>query len=98
LAHYCGTGGAVIDTKLLGASDLYECPRRYWFIEDLWASYVALNMGWNLTGSAATFSFIEDSRDQFHQHIYTKEAMYRHLYRKRGFNAAHQSSYLQDTV
>lgn len=65
-AHYIGTCGMVIDNSIFADPRLFECPEEFWFIEDVWLSYVANHLhGWKLTGSAAKFRFKPDLRNQF---------------------------------
>ena len=52
-AHYCGTGGMVIDISIFADQKVFDCPKKYWFIEDLWLSYVGYIRGWKLKGSKA---------------------------------------------
>lgn len=40
LATYCGPGGMIIDSRLLGARRLLECPEEYMMMDDIWLSYV----------------------------------------------------------
>src|ERR1017187_2965044 len=40
-ASLTGTGGMVADTAVFRDPRLLRCPRRYWFAEDIWLSYVA---------------------------------------------------------
>jgi glycosyltransferase involved in cell wall biosynthesis len=51
--QYCGTGGMVIDISIFGEQRVFDCPKKYWFIEDLWLSYVGHTSGWKLKGSKA---------------------------------------------
>jgi hypothetical protein len=64
---YCGTGGMVVDTGIFLEPALFRCPRRYWFIEDLWLSYYASHiLGWELRQSAIDFQLAdEDGYDQY---------------------------------
>jgi hypothetical protein len=39
LAHYCGTGGTVLDGNVLQDPGLFTCPPRYRMLWDLWLSF-----------------------------------------------------------
>jgi glycosyltransferase involved in cell wall biosynthesis len=51
--QYCGTGGMVVDISIFSDNKVFDCPKKYWFIEDLWLSYVGHTKGWKLKGSKA---------------------------------------------
>lgn len=51
--QYCGTGGMVVDISIFQDNKVFDCPRKYWFIEDLWLSYIGHTKGWKLKGSKA---------------------------------------------
>jgi hypothetical protein len=54
--HHCGTGGMVADMEIFMERDLYECPKKYWFIEDLWLSYFSSHVkGYKLLKSSTIF-------------------------------------------
>lgn len=83
-AHYCGTGGAVWDSDLFKHAELFHCPRRFWFIEDLWASYFASGvLGWGLFGSGARIWSEKDGLDQYHGLRLQKSAFLRYLRRRK---------------
>jgi hypothetical protein len=78
--HYCGTGGMVADTAVFLEPSLFACPRRFWFVEDLWLSYVADHrLGWQLRKSAVRIDMDTDGQDQFVYLWATKSALLRHL-------------------
>jgi hypothetical protein len=63
-AHYVGTGGMISDTTVFRTRHLFDCPRRFWFVEDLWLCYVAQqHFGYDLRKSPAEFEFADDGRD-----------------------------------
>ena len=39
--EYCGTGGMVLPSKVFLCDELYEIPEKFFFIEDLWLTFVA---------------------------------------------------------
>jgi hypothetical protein len=54
--HHCGTGGMVADMEIFMEKGLYECPKKYWFIEDLWLSYFSSHKkGYKLLKSSTVF-------------------------------------------
>lgn len=64
---YCGTGGTIVDSTIFTQDILYECPQQYWYIEDLWLSYVASHvLGWKLLKSGVDMHLDEgDYKDQW---------------------------------
>jgi GT2 family glycosyltransferase len=40
--NYAGTGGLVCSAKFFLNDDFFECPEKYYIIDDLWLSYFAL--------------------------------------------------------
>jgi hypothetical protein len=62
---YCGTGGAIFDTSIFTVDGVYDCKKRYWFVEDLWICAVARKLGWEIKRSKTKFKFLEqDGKDQ----------------------------------
>jgi glycosyltransferase involved in cell wall biosynthesis len=79
---YCGTRGMICDTAVFADARLFECPRRFWFVEDLWLSYCADHLlGWTLQKSHVRVDADEDGLDQFHYLHPTKARLLRHLVR-----------------
>ena len=65
-ADYCATCGMVVDTHVFTETGFFRCPRRFWFVEDLWLSFYADHLlGWNLRKSSVEFGVDLDGRDQF---------------------------------
>lgn len=62
---------------------LFACPRRYWFVEDVWLCYVAgwLN-GYGLFRSPAQFEMAEDEHALFRTLGRTRRKLQRHLIRQ----------------
>lgn len=82
-ADYCGTGGMLANTGIFTEDGLYKCPKRYWFIEDLWLSYFAkYELGWQLTRTEADLPIIEDGSDQLVNLIDAKTSFYKYLENK----------------
>jgi hypothetical protein len=65
-ADYCGTGGMICDISIFQDEELFECPKDYWFIEDLWLCYYASFIKkWELKPSRAKITLIEDGKNQW---------------------------------
>jgi hypothetical protein len=80
---FCATRGMVCDTRVFLKPGLFDCPRRFWFVEDLWLSYYADNiMGWRLFKSDANVSTDAAPHAQYHYLGATKDIMLRHLVRR----------------
>ena len=86
IASLIGTGGMIIDTAVFRDARLFRCPRRYWFVEDLWLSYVAGHLcGYTGFRSSAGFSFDESAEDNHAQYRvlgHTKVRFLRYLVRQ----------------
>ena len=82
-ADYVGTGGMVADPRIFADPGLFRCPRRYWFVEDVWLSYYASHVrGWRLRRSRAEFRFAPDEHDIDTTLWSTKARMFRYLKRR----------------
>jgi hypothetical protein len=80
---FCGNGGMICDTHIFLEPELYRCPRRFWFVEDLWLSYYADHvMSWQLFKSAAAIEKEPDDQGQFENLGATKDLMFRYLVRQ----------------
>lgn len=66
-ATYVGTGGMICDINVFKNPKIFEIPKKYWFIEDLWLSHIAKKMGYELLKSKVHMEFMpgEAVRDQF---------------------------------
>lgn len=65
-ADYCGTGGMIVDTSIFKEKEVFKCPKRYWFVEDLWLSFIAKHRyNWRLMRSITDLEIQEDGKDQF---------------------------------
>jgi GT2 family glycosyltransferase len=77
---YCGTGGMLIDSSVFLDERLYEIPKEYIFIEDLWLSYFAkYEHSYNLIGCSIDLKIIEDGNDQYVNLKKLKEEFYKLL-------------------
>jgi GT2 family glycosyltransferase len=86
---YAGTGGLICDTSIFREPGLFGCPRRFWFVEDLWLSYYADHvLGWRLYKSAAWVDGVADHLDQSRALGPTKDRLFRYLVRRRGWDPA----------
>ncbi len=85
-ADYCGTGGMVGDASIFLNDELFSCPRRYWFIEDLWLSYFANHrLGWKLRGSRVQAATIDDEHQRYRWMVYRKSQFLRYLVNQEGW-------------
>ena len=80
---FCGARGMISDTQIFLEPGLFNCPRRFWFVEDLWLSYYADHMlGWSLFKSGASVLTAPDDLGQFLTLGATKDLMFRYLVRQ----------------
>jgi len=83
---YSGTRGMICDTSAFRHPSVFECPKRYWFVEDLWLSYVLDGvLGWTLYKSTAEIPTDADDYDQYRFLGPMKDRLFRDLVR-RGWN------------
>jgi cellulose synthase/poly-beta-1,6-N-acetylglucosamine synthase-like glycosyltransferase len=74
---FCATRGMICDTRIFLESGLFGCPRRFWFVEDLWLSYYADHiLGWRLLKSGVSVVTEPDDQGQFHYLGATKDLMF----------------------
>jgi hypothetical protein len=84
-AHYLGTRGMVADAAVFTDPRVFSCPRRFWFVEDLWLCFVAQHFnGYSLSGGAAKFEEVEDGRGQWMALWWVKDRL-RQYTAKRGW-------------
>jgi hypothetical protein len=87
-AEYVGVGGMVADAQIFSDPALFRCPRRYWFVDDMWLSFFASQIrGWQLRRSLAEFWFVPDGQDLDLTLGVTKIRMFRYL-KRRGWGVA----------
>jgi hypothetical protein len=87
-AEYVGVGGMVADASIFTDRGLFRCPRRYWFVDDIWLSFFASRIrGWPLRRSLAEFRFAPDDLDIDLTLGATKIRMFRYL-KRRGWDVA----------
>jgi hypothetical protein len=80
-ASYVGTCGMITDTAVFRDGRLFRCPRRFWFVEDLWLCYVADLAGYDLFRSPAKFTSAEDEHALYLSLGHTKWRFLRYLIR-----------------
>lgn len=79
-ADYCGTGGMICDTSIFRQPDLFKCPSKYLFVEDVWLCYYASHvLGWKLYRSFTDIKIIYDDRNQYPGLRQTKEEFFQYL-------------------
>jgi len=77
---YCGTGGMIADSSIFLDRGVFGCPRRFWFVWDLWLSYYADHVvGWPLYKSGAEVLTGSDEHDISRVLYPTKERLFRYL-------------------
>lgn len=82
-ADYVGVGGMIADSAVFVDTELFRCPRRYWFVDDIWLSFYAGHVrGWPLRRSLADFTFDPDGLDVDATLTMTKIRMFRYLKRR----------------
>lgn len=82
-AHYLGTGAMVSDGEIFTDPRLFACPRRFWFVEDLWLCFVAQHLnGYALTGNSAAMKEVADGRNQSLVLWWAKDRLRRHTARR----------------
>ena len=94
-ASLMGVGGMIADAAVFLDARLYRCPRRYFFLDDIWLSYVAQHLcGYELFRISADFKFDESADDEhalYHELGQTKGRFLRYLIRK-GWNPVQGAS------
>jgi hypothetical protein len=67
-ANYCGPGGMIIDSRLLGSRRLLTCPRDYMMMDDIWLSYVVgHHLNAPIVRSGADVAMIDLPGDTWHR-------------------------------
>ena len=66
-ADYVGTGGCICDSTLVDERHFFKkLPSKFLFMEDIWMSRVAVDLGWSLHMVDTPVSFVLAERDQGH--------------------------------
>jgi hypothetical protein len=77
----------IADSSIFRDSRLFSCPRRFWFVEDLWLSYVASHLlKWELFRSEAEFVSHNDAHDLFSSLGKVKTRLLRYLVNRCGWS------------
>jgi hypothetical protein len=82
-ADYIGTCGMIIPTHVFIDDDLFRCPQKYWFIEDLWLThFVVSRLKMQALRSSINFEdlqTLDDGRDQYNLLIDLKNEFLEYL-------------------
>lgn len=77
---YCGTGGMVLDMNIFDQDELFNCPEKYWFVEDIWLSFYAKHfMGFELIKSSNKFINGSDEHNLWEKIKHLKGPMLEYL-------------------
>lgn len=65
--HYTGTGGMILPSSIFKDKKLFNIPKEYLFVEDLWLSWFANHIkGWKLKSTKNVWLEIQvDNKDQY---------------------------------
>jgi hypothetical protein len=67
----------ILSSKIFDNNIIFEIPKKYQFIEDLWLSIIAkYELNYNLKGCKADIEIIIDGKDQYVNLKKLKEEMY----------------------
>lgn len=96
-ADYCGTGGMICDIEIFQNNGLFNCPKKFWFIEDLWLSYYASDvLGWKLYKSSAKINrFNDDGLDQWRELSNTKSVFLQYLIENKNWEVPTYKNYYE---
>jgi hypothetical protein len=82
--NYVGPGGMAADAAVFADPRLFSCPRRFWFLDDVWLSWYAANFAdYTLLRSAVSMEFVEDSLNQFPRLQWIRQRFWRYLSRRK---------------
>jgi len=85
--HYAGTGGMVSDMRVFDSEGLFDCPEKYWFVEDLWLSFYAnKHLEYELIKSAAVVKNGDDIHSLYRVVLDVKKPMLVDLVNNYGWN------------
>jgi hypothetical protein len=79
--NYAGTGGLVAEADFWLLFEMFDAPKKFWIIDDLWVSYAALKNGYKIkhldvpisftNQKNATYTKIRDLKSEFYrEYIY----------------------------
>jgi hypothetical protein len=78
-ADYAGTCGMAADVSVFTELGLFACPRRFWFVEDLWLSGYAHRTGRPVLAAKADIVEVADGRNQNDSLGWVKRRLWRSL-------------------
>jgi glycosyltransferase involved in cell wall biosynthesis len=85
--HYAGTGGMVIDMSIFEDEGLFDCPKDYWYVEDLWLSFYSNHVhGYKVTKSAAVIKNGDDQHSLYKRVKDLKTPFLNYLVQDKGWN------------
>lgn len=85
--NYSGTCGMVLDSKIFSHEALFNCPKEFTFIEDLWLSFFAQHkLKWKMESIDVPLNLVEDGKDQFRGLVNKKSEFLRYLVEKEKWN------------
>jgi hypothetical protein len=62
LGNYAGGGGLMCNAKLFLHKDFFNCPKKYYVLDDLWISYFSKEIaGYNIKLLKTDIRFIHDN-------------------------------------
>lgn len=66
LGNYAGPGGFICSSELFLGEELFDCPEKYWIIDDLWLSFYVLKFtDYKIKALHTNIEFIKDKKATF---------------------------------
>jgi glycosyltransferase involved in cell wall biosynthesis len=66
LGNYAGPGGLVCSSKVFLGDELFDCPEKYWIVDDLWLSYYLIKFtNYKIKTLKTNINFIKDAKATF---------------------------------
>jgi hypothetical protein len=66
LGNYAGPGGLVCSSKVFLGDELFDCPEKYWIVDDLWLSYYLIKFtNYEIKTLKTNINFIKDAKATF---------------------------------
>lgn len=85
--HYAGTGGMIADMRVFDSEGLYDCPEKYWFVEDLWLSFYANHhLKYKLVKSGVIMKNGDDEHSLYKRVLKVKTPMLQDLVKNYGWS------------
>jgi len=81
--HYAGTGMSIVDALIFSDERVFQVPKKYYFVEDLWLSYLLRVNGWRLKRALLEIDWDTDLSNggQYNKLKTTKNEMFETLKR-----------------